>query len=89
MKIIEGRLGDNENGKSSYNKAPTADKLLSASETNADNDGTLPPERPFERVSEEGKCRLDELKLYDDEKGRSWPIQVCTFYPFEKFEIKN
>ena len=81
------RIGDNENGKSAYNSATSADKFSSASETNANNDGTLPPDRPFEPVPEEDKCRLEALRLYEDEKGLSWPIQVCTLYPFEKFEI--
>lgn len=69
--IIEGRIGDNENGKSAYNSATSADKFSSASETNANNDGILPPGIPYEPVPEEDKRRLEALKLYEDEKGLS------------------
>lgn len=84
---MDGRIGDHDNGKSAYNSATSADKFSSASETIADNDVIIPPGISFEPVPEEDKCRLEALKLYEDEKGLSWPIQVCTLYPFEKFEI--
>lgn len=71
--LNDGRIGDNDNDKSTYNSATSADKFSSASETNANNYGTLPHERPFERVPEEDLCQLDALKLYEDEKGRNWP----------------